>query len=164
MASRLLPSGRVPRPVPYEIRAAVEELLARYALLIDAGDFAGIADLCADATITAEDGSVITRGRDGVLAMYESFTRRYDDGTPHTQHVITNLIVEADTVPDRFVARSSFLVLQATEGLALQPITAGRYRDVVERDGDGGVRFVERCLMPRLNGNLDHHLLLDIPE
>ena len=150
--------------MPYEVRAAVEELLARYALLIDAGDFASIADLCAEATMTAEDGSVIARGRDGVLAMYESFTRRYDDGTPHTQHLITNLIVEPDGDGDRFVARSSFLVLQATDGLPLQPITAGRYRDVVEPDGDGGVRFVERRLMPRLHGNLDHHLLLDIPD
>jgi hypothetical protein len=148
----------------WQVRSAVEQLLARYAELIDDGDFAGVAGLIGDAAVTVEDGTVVARGVDAIQAMYEGFTRRYEDGTPRTQHVITNVIVEpldptGSGAPGRYRARSTFLVLQATEGLPLQPVITGRYRDVVEATAGGGVRFVERCMLPRLSGDLRHHLL-----
>jgi 3-phenylpropionate/cinnamic acid dioxygenase small subunit len=146
---------------PYE---AVAQLLARYAELIDDGDFAGIGALLDRCAITMEDGTVVARGGESVQRLYETTTARLDDGTPQTHHVITNLIVEpmADD-PDRVTARSRFTVFQATDGVPLQPIVAGRYRDVVERGADGRWHFVERCMMPRLVGDTSRHLLIDLP-
>jgi 3-phenylpropionate/cinnamic acid dioxygenase small subunit len=136
-----------PERVSSSVRPTVAELLARYAELIDDGDFAGIGALLADATITIEDGSVVARGARAIEAFYAHFTRRFDDGTPHTQHQITNLIVEPDERAGRYVARSVFVVFQATDDLPLQPIITGRYRDVVTEHDDGTVSFVEpwRC-------------------
>lgn len=149
----------------HDAHVAVAGLLARYAELIDAGDFAGIGALLDPARIVTDDGTLVAEGAAAIEAMYVGTTRRYPDGTPRTQHVITNLIVEdAPAGPDgseRVLARSYFTVLQATEGLSLQPIIAGRYRDTLERRGDAWV-FVERAMVPTLFGDLHYHLLFDL--
>ena len=144
-----------------EAHRAVAALLATYAALIDAGDFDGVADLLADAVITTDGDVVVASGRDEIVALYASTTKRHEDGTPLTSHVITNLIVEPSGVVDQYVARSYFTVLQATDGVPLQPIIAGRYRDVVEHRAGRWV-FVERCMDPRLFGDLRYHLRIDL--
>jgi 3-phenylpropionate/cinnamic acid dioxygenase small subunit len=144
-----------------EVRRAIEGLLATYAALIDAGDFDGVAALLAGARITTIDGAVVAAGRDEIAALYDATTRRHGDGTPRTSHLITNLIVDRDAAPGRFVARSYFTVLQATDDLSLQPVIAGRYRDLVERRDDGRLAFVDRCMQPTLFGELRHHLRFD---
>jgi 3-phenylpropionate/cinnamic acid dioxygenase small subunit len=141
---------------------AVTNLIYRYAELIDAGDFDGIADLLAGADITAEGSDWVTRGRDAVLALYTTTTRRYDDGTPRTKHLTTNVIVEVDG--EAATARSYFTVLQAVPGaLALQPIIAGRYRDRFEQV-EGSWRFAARHMAVDLIGDVSHHLLIGLPD
>jgi ketosteroid isomerase-like protein len=146
-------------PSPHE---AIGQLLARYAELIDDGDFVGVGDHLGDAVVTMEDGTVVATGATQIARLYENTTRRFDDGTPHSHHVITNLVVEpVSEAPERYEARSRFTVFQATDGIPLQPIVAGRYRDLVEHDADGRWRFVERCMVPTLYGDVSRHLLFD---
>jgi uncharacterized protein (TIGR02246 family) len=144
--------------------AAVERLVFAYADAIDAGDFEAVADLLADAVVTAEGSEREWRGRDAILGLYVRGTRRYEDGTPRTKHVTTNLIVDVDEVAGTAMCRSYFTVLQAVPGeLPLQPVVAGRYRDAFARNG-GRWRFVARHMMVDLVGDLSHHLLFDLPE
>jgi hypothetical protein len=99
------------------------------------------------------------RGSADFEALFTSTTRRYDDGTPHTAHVITNPIVEIDG--DRAEVRSRFTVLQhKPEGGTLEPIISGGYHDRFERVG-GRWRFASREMQPRLFGDLTEHLLFD---
>ncbi len=145
-------------------RAEIAALVYAYAERIDGGDFAGVADLLADAEVTAEGTDRRWRGRDEVLRLYESGTRRHADGTPRTKHVTTNLVIDLDDAAGTATARSYYTVLQAVPGaLALQPVVAGRYRDRFER-ADGGWRFAGRHLVVDLVGDLGHHLLFDLPE
>ena len=104
---------------------AIANLIARYAELVDAGDFEGIADLLADAGIADGDDGTLLRGRDALAAIFTATTRRYEDGTPRTKHVTTNLLLDIDPEAGVAAARSYWTVLQATEGLPLQPILAG---------------------------------------
>jgi 3-phenylpropionate/cinnamic acid dioxygenase small subunit len=120
---------------------AIENLIATYAELVDDGDFAGVADLLAEATFTGGAGSV--SGRDAIEKMLRESLIVYDDGTPRTKHVTTNVAVEVGVEAGTAVSRSYFTVLQALPGLALQPIVSGRYQDRFERR-DGQWRFVER--------------------
>jgi ketosteroid isomerase-like protein len=136
---------------------AVPRLIALYAERIDAGDFAGVADLFGDATVTAEGNDAVQRGADEVRAMYEGWVRRYDDGTPRTKHVTTNLILDVDEDAGTATCRSYFTVLQQTDALPLQPIIAGRYHDEFER-ADGTWRFTRRHMITDLVGDLGHHL------
>src|ERR1700710_2791407 len=73
---------------------AIENLIAAYAELVDAGDFAGVGVLLAQATFTGGTGTVT--GRDAIEKMLRDNVIVYDDGTPRTKHVTTNLAIEVD--------------------------------------------------------------------
>lgn len=137
---------------------AVANLIAEYAERIDLGDFEGVADLLAEADVGAEGDPRSLRGREAVHDLYRATTRRYEDGTPRTKHVTTNLWIEVDDDGAGARARSYFTVLQATPGLPLQPVIAGRYRDRFVRSGERW-RFSERRFTIDLVGDLSHHLL-----
>jgi SnoaL-like domain len=145
-------------------RAAINALVLAYAELIDAGDFDGVADLLGDADLTAEGDPRVRHGRDEVLRRYQQTTRRYEDGTPKTKHVTTNLVIEVDEEAGTATCRSYYTVLQAVPGaLPLQPIISGRYRDRFERV-DGVWRFSGRHIIVDLVGDLSQHLLIQLPD
>jgi ketosteroid isomerase-like protein len=138
---------------------AVANLIGLYAERIDSGDFAGVGQLLAHAVVTAEGGDLEVRGADAVQAMYEGWTRRYEDnGTPHTKHVTTNLVIEVDEDAGTASCRSYITVLQATDALHLQPVFAGRYHDLFERV-EGTWRFSGRHMITDYIGDLSQHLL-----
>ena len=134
---------------------AIERLIATYAELVDDGDFAAVGRLLSDATFTGSAGSVT--GRDAIETMLRDHAIVYDDGTPRTKHVTTNLAVEVDEDEGTAVSHSYFTVLQALPDLALEPIVSGRYFDRFERR-DGLWRFVERRVQTDLVGDLSRHL------
>ncbi|WP_055585262.1 nuclear transport factor 2 family protein [Peterkaempfera griseoplana] len=134
---------------------AVENLIARYAELVDDGDFAGLGVLLADATFIGSGEPV--SGRDAIEKMFRDTVIVYADGTPRTQHVTTNVAVEVDEQTGTAVSRSYVTVLQALPDLPLQPIAGGRYRDRFERR-DGRWRFVERQVRITLVGDVSRHL------
>ena len=134
---------------------AIENLIATYAERVDDGDFAGVAELLADATFAGGAGSA--SGRDAIEKMLRESLIVYDDGTPRTKHVTTNVVIEVDAEAGTAVSRSYFTVLQALPGLALQPIVSGRYQDRFERP-EGDWRFVERRVQTDLVGDVSRHL------
>jgi 3-phenylpropionate/cinnamic acid dioxygenase small subunit len=134
----------------------VENLIGRYAELVDNGDFAAVGKLFADATF-AGAGAAYT-GSDAVTGMLHEQIRVYPDGTPRTRHVTTNLIVDVDEEGGTASARSSVTILQATGKLPLQPIVVGRYQDEFRRAG-GNWRFAARRVNFQLIGDMSQHLL-----
>ncbi len=134
---------------------AIQNLIARYAELVDDGDFAAVGMLLADATFTGGAGSV--SGRDAIESMLRDSLIVYDDGTPRTKHLTTNVAIEIDEESGKAVARSYFTALQALPNLTLQPIVSGRYQDRFERR-DGRWRFVERRVLTDLVGDMSRHL------
>jgi hypothetical protein len=141
----------------------IGNLIARYAELIDSGDFEGLADLLAHAAVGSADGAALLTGRDAFRDMFAATTRLYPDGTPGSKHVTTNLILEIDEAGGSTSARSYFTVLQAVTGLPLQPILAGRYHDRFERR-DGTWEFAERRYFIDLVGDVSHHMLTNLPS
>jgi 3-phenylpropionate/cinnamic acid dioxygenase small subunit len=133
----------------------IENLIATYAELVDDGDFAGVGTLLADAVFTGSAGSV--RGRDAIEKTLRDNLIVYEDGTPRTKHVTTNIVIEVDEQAGTAVARSYFTALQALPDMALQPIVSGRYHDRFERR-DGQWRFVERGVQTDLLGDVSRHV------
>ncbi|MBL1111040.1 nuclear transport factor 2 family protein [Streptomyces sp. 110] len=133
---------------------AIENLIARYAELVDDGDFAGVGTLLAEATFTGTGEPV--SGRDAIEKMFKDTLIVYADGTPRTQHVTTNVAIEVDEQAGTAVSRSYVTVFQALPDLPLQPIAAGRYRDRFERR-DGQWCFVERRVRINLIGDVSRH-------
>lgn len=136
----------------------IMNLIYSYPDRIDAGDFAGVGELFADATIDMGGGEVL-RGQREVQESFEKWTRRYpDDGTPHTRHCITNPIVDIDEAAGTAVVRYYIMVIQRTDEFPLQPVWANKYEDHLRRV-DGRWRFHRRRGFAHLPGDTSHHLL-----
>jgi 3-phenylpropionate/cinnamic acid dioxygenase small subunit len=146
-----------------DARGEIENLLYLYGERIDRGDFAGVASLFEKAEITVEGRSARTRGRDAVQKLYESTTRRYEDGTPLTKHITTNPIIEVNEAVNEATCRSYFTVLQQTPTLPLQIIITGRYHDAFACD-DGAWHFASRHMFLDQIGDLTQHLLLNAKD
>ncbi len=138
------------------IDPTISHPIYEYARLIDAGDFAGVAELFRHGEIiTAQGGAT---GYDEVLAMYTAATRLYEDGTPRTRHLTTNLDIRQDG--DSASCQSYFTVMQSLPDFPLQAIISGRYCDSLQKV-NGGWRFATREIIPDLFGDLSRHLLID---
>lgn len=144
----------------------IRNLLGEYAARLDAGDFEGVGALFAKGSLAAgDDGPAFAAGAAEVAAFYRASTQLHD-GSPRTKHLISGTVLSEPDGDGRVVARSSYVVLQAVDGLVLQPIIAGRYVDTFasEEAGDGGDgpgagwHFVERRFHVDLVGDLSRHL------
>ncbi|WP_433299012.1 nuclear transport factor 2 family protein [Pseudonocardia sp. CA-142604] len=149
-----MPSSGTPADSASSHRA-IENLIATYAELVDDGDFAGVGDLFADATFIGRN--VPVTGRDAIEAMLRDSVILYEDSTPRTKHLVTNIIVEVDEEAGTAGARSYVTALQALPDLPMQAIVSGRYHDRFERR-DGRWRFVERRVHIDLVGDVSCHL------
>jgi 3-phenylpropionate/cinnamic acid dioxygenase small subunit len=145
-----------------DARDAITRLLYTYAERVDAGDFAGVSELFARATYRAVAGDRIgvRTGAFEVQQQFEKFTRRHEDGTPSTKHLITNAMVEVAGDGASASARSYFTVLQARPTLPLQAIVAGRYHDQFALV-DGEWHFTDRLIITDMVGDISQHLSFD---
>jgi SnoaL-like domain len=139
---------------------SIENLIYRYAERIDAGDLPGVADLFRHGRIEAVPG-VFVEGVDQVRGLYESSTRLYEDGTPRTRHMTTNVAIEVDEAAGTGNARTYYTVFQQTDELPLQPIISGHYHDSFHRV-EGEWCFDTRQMFVDLTGDLSHHLLFEL--
>jgi 3-phenylpropionate/cinnamic acid dioxygenase small subunit len=133
----------------------IENLIATYAFLVDDGEFAKLGDLLADATFSLNGGPAI-KGRDAIERFAYDTLQTYDDGTPRTRHVTTNIIIEIDEDADTAVSRSYCTVFQSLPDFPLQAIASGRYQDRFQRQ-HGQWRFAERIVSTSLVGDVSHH-------
>lgn len=138
----------------------IRNLLGRYCEVMDAADWPALGALFADAELAGENGAVVAAGAEAVQHMYERGTKLYD-GSPRTRHITANSIVEVDG--DVATARSSYVVFQQADGLPLQPIITGRYRDEFVRAGSSW-RFARRTFFVDHVGDLSHHLTYEVPK
>ena len=135
---------------------AIRNLLGKYCELMDAGQFAGLAELFAHATLADEHGHVFATGADEMRVMWENQTILYD-GKPRTRHVTANPVIDVDEQAGIAQVSSSYIVFQVTEDLPLQPIVTGRYLDTFTL-GPSGWHFTQRRYAIDHVGDLSHHL------
>ena len=134
--------------------------LFRYAELIDAGRFTELGELMEHCTFRyGEHGAPGPSGAAAIAESCLSTVITYADGTPRTRHVTTNPIIEIDGDVAR--VRSVYTVLQQASDLPMQTIISGRYHDTLRRI-DGRWRFIERCFLVDLMGELSHHLRFEL--
>lgn len=116
-------------------------LLARYADAFDAGDFLAAARLF-DGGCVVVDGREIA-GAEDIAAMWRSFVRLYEDGTPRTRHLVSNTAIKLAIDGNSADCRSQWTVLQQLPGADLKVVGTGRYDDRFHHDGESW-RFARR--------------------
>ncbi len=107
------------------------------------------------------DGSDHETGRGRGRGDVPPTTRKYDDGTPLTKHVITNPIVDVDDGGLHGTCRSYYTVFQKAGDSRCGPIINGHYRDEFEKV-DGEWRFSRRHMGVDQIGDLSLHLLIEL--
>lgn len=139
---------------------AIQNLIYKYAHLIDQGDLDGVGALFehADVYFPGDTEPASKAGQNIMGRTLHQWTRVYPEtGTPRTRHVTTNLIIEED---GQGGARTQcyVIVFQSTPSLPMQPVIGGTYKDRFAKVG-GVWRFTERRQEMDLFGDLSQHLL-----
>jgi len=141
---------------------AIKNVIYQYADYLDRGDLRSVAAMFSHGKILAPnadgtDTQIV--GEEAVYAMYSSFTRLYEDnGTPHTKHMTSNVMVDIEPGGAAASAQAYAVVFQSVQGFPLQPIIGVRYYDRFEKVQQGW-RFTQRKIESDLFGDLSKHLL-----
>jgi 3-phenylpropionate/cinnamic acid dioxygenase small subunit len=139
----------------------IQNLIYRYADLLDRGDLDGVGALFehAEVYMPGDTEPMSKPGQNRMTDMFRHWNQTYPEtgGTLRTRHVTTNVIIEEDG-PGFARTQAYFTVLQSTPDFALQPIAGGTYKDRFEKV-DGAWRFCERREEMPLVGDLSRHLL-----
>jgi hypothetical protein len=136
----------------------IANLIATYAFVTDDGDFTALGRLFRHGSLTLNGGQPV-RGEASVTDLARQVLHTYEDGTLKTRHVTTNLFIDVDEKAGTARSRSYFTVFQSLPDLPLQPIAAGRYRDLFTC-ADGAWRFTERTVSTDFTGDVSHHVRL----
>lgn len=133
----------------------IEYLLYEYARRVDAGDFVGVGKLFTNATFGTGEARLTGAELTDVL---RSSVIIYDDGTPRTRHVTTNIAIEVDG--DSAMSTAYFTVLQNLSEGTVGVVVAGEYDDTFERGADGW-EFASRIVRSTLVGDISGHLTVN---
>ena len=139
----------------------IPNLLYRYAMTFDDGDFAATAHLFDQGCIMAEGHKIV--GAENIMTMWRTWVRLHD-GKPRTRHITTNPIIELAEDGHSATCQSQWTVIQAAEGFPLQIVASGRYHDRLAVI-DGRWQFTERTyLQTDLIGDSSAHLVRVMQE
>ncbi len=108
---------------------------------MDAADFDGVGELFADGALLDPDGREIAGGRDAVASFYRRTVILYD-GSPRTDHVTADAVIEIDDDAEGATVTSTYIVHQEIDGRRVR-VAAGRYADRFRRI-DSRWRFAQR--------------------
>jgi hypothetical protein len=136
-------------------REDILHLINRYTFTIDRGDLEGFASLFEYGEWIMNDAEPIV-GRQQVREAIAKI-RIYEDGTPRTKHVISNVDINMDEASGTAKSECYVTVFQQTAAFPLQPIFSGHYFfDFAHVDGSW--RFKKREIRYGLVGDLSAHL------
>ena len=149
-----------------QARFVIEEIMFRYAELLDAGDIEGLSALFARGSIKPAVGEPV-KGAEEVFKLFAAAVKFYDADenpvpyqrgqcTPRTRHVTTNLIFTFDNAVMEATVRSVFTVYQTLEGRN-EIIAGGRYVDRFMRTLQGW-HLDERQIIIENAGDMSRHL------
>jgi len=136
-------------------REEIMHLMNRYGFTIDTGDLDGFAGLFAHGEWGMEGADPFV-GKEQFLEGLAN-VRIYDDGTPKTKHVTTNVDLTIDEASGTAESECYVTVFQQTDDFPLQTIFAGHYFDTFAKTG-GSWHFTKRHIRYNLVGDMTAHL------
>ena len=138
-----------------DAKAEINSLLNQYSLTLDTGQIEQCAELFSHAEFEIE-GVATVQGKEGVQALFSGIIL-YEDGTPRTKHLISNVDIR---IADDGVSASSssyLTVMQRVGDAPLRPIFSGIYSDKFAWI-EGEWVFTSRVISQPLIGDMNLHL------
>lgn len=131
-----------------EAKDAIRELMATYAMALDACAFADVAAcFAADGEWTTDYGAA--RGPAEIEKFISGIVPRKGEG-PQRKHYITNVIINVDG--DTASSVSDYLIIRESEN-GLIPVMGGTYKDRFVRT-PAGWRFSRKELVHHIKGDM----------
>jgi len=141
--------------IPLGLRAEVDDLYARYATILDEGPLGSWSSLFrVDGSYRVITRENLDRGLPLALILCESRAAIEDrtyaiENTTfalprQTRHLITNLVTTEAEKSDGWRVEANFAVFESLEERPTRCHSTGRYRDILARDDDGDLCFVEK--------------------
>lgn len=141
----------------------IERLFYRYAYGIDAGDFDGVSQILKKATLLNAHGETIAKGAAQIRQFYQTIIKIYPDtGTPKTQHVISNILIENETTFS-LSATANYSVFQKLNNNKIEAIICGQYHSLFRLAVDGW-EFHQHQTTPLMIGDMSQHLKINIRD
>jgi hypothetical protein len=134
----------------------IRRLHHTYAFTFDSGDFDAFAALFEDGTLDLRGVDDPATGSAAVRRLIDRCVILYD-GTPATNHLMHDLLVDVDDDGETARASTYVQVLQGLPDFPVQTIATAIYRDVLRRR-DGAWTFAERVTEGSLRGDVSRHL------
>ena len=135
-------------------RTAIQELIYRSCLLLDAKDFTAYLNLCDDAfhyTITAHSPEIrkdmiwFDHDKPGLQSLFTNLPRHNSDHSPLTRHA-TVYTIEFDAAARQASAVSALQIFRTNlDGGATELFVVGRYLDTIKLDG-GAPKLAKRIV------------------
>ena len=127
----------------------IEALMLAYCRAIDSGAWGDFRALMGEARWLVEGEAPALASANNVIV--------YEDGTPRTKHVVTNIAILVDPEGHRAEGHSYVTVYQQVPGDQLRTIFTGEYFDCFAK-AEGRWTFTERDIRRPLYGDLSKHL------
>ena len=131
-------------------------LLNLYSYTIDGGDLKSFTALYEKGEWNIE-GLPPNRGAQAIFDNVMSKVIIYDDGTPRTRHINTNIEIAIDEKNETAKVQRYVTLIQQTETLPLQVIFSGHYHDEFVKE-EGKWRFAKTVVTKPLIGDGSQHL------
>ena len=136
--------------------AEITALIHAYGRRLDSGDFDGVAALFERAVWRSPDRDEVLEGSTAIRRIYDG-VHVYEDGTPRTHHLLTNLTIEIDAAGGRASSRCYVTVIQGiVPGEPINIVLGAQYIDKFAQT-DGTWHFTERFMVSDLLGDLSRH-------
>ena len=149
--------------MPITSTREIENLFYRYAYGIDAGDFESVALLLKDASIHGAEGNIIAQGFEQIKHFYEQIIKIHPDtGTPKTQHVVSNILIQSESV-DSLKVIANYSVFQKLKSGKVEAIICGQYHTSFKAM-EHGWAFHQHQTKPLMVGDMTNHLKVSIRD
>ncbi|MGH0002209.1 nuclear transport factor 2 family protein [Pseudovibrio ascidiaceicola] len=136
----------------------IQKLINQYSFTLDSGDLKGFAALFKEASWHFDSSDPVHGSKD----LYDQVLTRvilYEDGTPRTRHMTTNLDIRVDEEAGRAECQRYVVVVQQADDFPLQVIYSGEYFDEFIRQPNGEWRYSKLTISKPFFGDLSRHLL-----
>jgi len=131
-------------------------LVHAYARRLDSGDFDGVAALFERAVWRSPDRVEVIEGSGAIRRIYDG-VHVYDDGTPRTKHLLTNLTIDIDESGTEAASHCYVTVIQGImPGDPINIVLSAQYVDKFAKT-EGTWHFTERSMKSDLTGDLSQH-------
>jgi hypothetical protein len=144
----------------------IRRIILSYPERIDRGNIEGVVELLTGVKMCNSNGilapevpeeEIPTLSAEDVRRNYSSGVIFYDDGLPHTKHIITNIDIWFSDDSRKANSRAFYQVLQGMDNFPLQVIITGRYEDTYELE-DNNWKLRIRREYADIVGDLSRHV------